>query len=275
MTHDELLRRIRLMPYEAIMLLTGKEMWKLTDGFDEELVREIVAKHTTPKGQRDAIRSLKIVWAKALQELGRQGTTTLPQYFEDWIFDLKTTVLVEAAPPVSNMVKIDTPPSPNNTSKDGAVAVASKVVNNVADKLRELNARIAELQAENEQLKSIIKEKDAEIDSLKQQLKEQSNANNTNTGNDNTDEIIEQLKPIFWSDEGQIKSFLDKIRGKKNTAVIAVIADGVTDRTISEQSCRRDLWDVLFKHHLYLASESNYNQALNKALAARKKDKGL
>ena len=274
MAHEELRRRIRLMPYDAIMLLTGKEMWKLTGCFDEELVREIVAKHRTPKGQRDAIRTLKTTRIKALQELGRPVTGS-PQYFEDWEFDLKTGVLIEVAPPVSNMVKIDTPPSPNNTSKDGAVAVASKVVNNVADKLRELNARIAELQAENEQLKSIIKEKDAEIDSLKQQLKEQSKANNTNTGNDNTDEIIEQLKPIFWSDEGQIKSFLDKIRGKKNTAVIAVIADGVTDRTISEQSCRRDLWDVLFKHHLYLASESNYNQALNKALAARKKDKGL
>ena len=35
MAHEELRRRIRLMPYDAIMLLTGKEMWKLTGCFDE------------------------------------------------------------------------------------------------------------------------------------------------------------------------------------------------------------------------------------------------
>lgn len=78
--------------------------------------------------------------------------------------------------------------------------------------------------------------------------------------------IIEQLKPIFWGDEEQIKSFLEKIRGKKNTAVIDVIAEGVKDRIISEQSCHRDLWKILHDAELYKATESNYNLALNKRL---------
>ena len=103
MTHEELKSRIRRMPYDAIMLLTGKEMWKLTDGFDEELVREIVAKHRTPKGQRDAIRTLKTTRLKAFQELGRPVSGP-PQYFEDWVFDIKTGVLVEGAPPVVNEI---------------------------------------------------------------------------------------------------------------------------------------------------------------------------
>lgn len=79
--------------------------------------------------------------------------------------------------------------------------------------------------------------------------------------------IIEKLKPIFWGDEEQIKSFLEKIRGKKNTAVIDVIAKGVKDRIISEQSCHRDLWKILHETELYKATESNYNLALkNKRL---------
>ncbi|MBO7068668.1 MAG: hypothetical protein J6W52_08325, partial [Bacteroidaceae bacterium] len=166
MTHEELKRRIKLMPYEAIMLLTGKEIWKLTDGFDEELVREIVAKHRTVRGQRAAIKDLKIARGKALIELGRP-VTGAPQYFEDWIFDLKTTVLVEPAPTVSNVIKIDNSPFSNSNSKDKAVAVASNVVNDVADKLIELKSRIAELEAENLQLKEANKTLEKQLEEFK------------------------------------------------------------------------------------------------------------
>lgn len=140
MTHEELRRRIRLMPYDAIMLLTGKEMWKLTDCFDEELVREIVAKHRTPKGQRDAIRTLKIARAKALQEIGRPVTGS-PKYFEDWVFDIKTGVLIEAAPPVVNEIVY------NIQTKKSAEAETTDI----------------------SKYKALLSKKDAEIASLKQQ----------------------------------------------------------------------------------------------------------
>lgn len=78
--------------------------------------------------------------------------------------------------------------------------------------------------------------------------------------------IIEQLKPIFWGDEGQIKNFIEKIRGKKDIAVIDVIAEGVKGRIISEKSCHRDLWRILHENQLYNSTESNYNQTLNKRL---------
>jgi len=151
MTHEELRRRIRLMPYDAIMLLTGKEMWKLTDCFDEELVREIVAKHRTPKGQRDAIRTLKIARAKALQEIGRPVTGS-PKYFEDWVFDIKTGVLVEAAPPVVNEIVY------NIQTKKSAEAETTDI----------------------SKCKALLSKKDAEIAYLKQQLEECQNNDSYN-----------------------------------------------------------------------------------------------
>lgn len=133
MTHEELLRRIRLMPYDAIMLLTGKEMWKLTGCFDEELVREIVAKHRTPKGQRDAISTLKTTRIKALKELGRPVTGS-PQYFEDWIFDIKTGVLIEVAPMERSELR-------NEHKKESAVEVPVEEASNLLARNAELIQR--------------------------------------------------------------------------------------------------------------------------------------
>lgn len=151
MTHEELKSRIRRMPYDAIMLLTGKEMWKLTDCFDEELVREIVAKHRTPKGQRDAIRTLKTTRIKALQEIGRPVTGS-PKYFEDWVFDIKTGVLVEGAPPVVNEIVY------NIQTKKSAEAETTDI----------------------SKYKALLAEKDAEIASLKQQPEECQNNDSYN-----------------------------------------------------------------------------------------------
>lgn len=248
MTHEELKSRIRRMPYDAIMLLTGKEMWKLTDGFDEELVREIVAKHRTPKGQRDAIRTLKTTRFKALQELGRPVTGP-PQYFEDWIFDLKTGVLIGAAPPVVNEIVY------NIQTKKSAEAETTDI----------------------SKYKALLSEKDAEIASLKRQL-EQKEFRSTKPEDAILKEeiirlkqkrenmLVELLVHSFFNIEADARSYVKKIdNGMDSDGVAEVTRQYYLAKKIIKNKRGRSLWEILHAANLYDKVEQSWTREMRKA----------
>lgn len=170
MTHEDLMQRIRRMPYEAIRKLSATDIWKLTFCFNRELVKEIVAKKRTPESQVEAIVLMKNTRIMALKAL-KKPITKHPEYFNDWLFDIRTGVLVEATPPVSNVVEYSTSPSSNSTPKVETVAMASKVANDVADKFREFNTKVAELQARIKELEEELEKKNREIEGYKAQGK--------------------------------------------------------------------------------------------------------
>ncbi len=248
MTHEELKSRIRRMPYDAIMLLTGKEMWKLTDCFDEELVREIVAKHRTPKGQRDAIRTLKIVRAKALQEIGRPVTGS-PKYFEDWVFDIKTGVLVEGAPTVVNEIVY------NIQTKKSAEAETTDI----------------------SKYKALLSEKDAEIASLKRQL-EQKEFRSTKPEDAILKEeiirlkqkrenmLVELLVHSFFYIEADARSYVKKIdNGMDSDGVAEVTRQYYLAGKIIKNKRGRSLWEILHAAMLYDKVEQSWTREMRKA----------
>lgn len=79
---------------------------------------------------------------------------------------------------------------------------------------------------------------------------------------DEEEEIIGELKPVFWGDEEEATQFLHRIQNMKDKGITQLVKKLVGERKISDQSCNRPLWTILYKHKLYTATESNWNTQL-------------
>ena len=75
----------------------------------------------------------------------------------------------------------------------------------------------------------------------------------------NEEDIISQLKPIFFGSEEEAKVFLVSIQGMKPTQITDKVNKLVGEKKISELSKHRDLWKVLNDCGIYERSESNWN----------------
>lgn len=74
------------------------------------------------------------------------------------------------------------------------------------------------------------------------------------------DELVQQLKPIFWGDEAAALEFLRAVRKARPKQITTTVNEWVAAKRISPQSCHRDLWKVLNEAGIYTPSESNWNQ---------------
>ncbi len=73
------------------------------------------------------------------------------------------------------------------------------------------------------------------------------------------EEVVNQLKPMFFGSEEDAKAFLVSIQGMKATQIINKVNQLVGEKKISEMSKHRDLWKVLHNCGIYERSESNWN----------------
>jgi hypothetical protein len=73
-------------------------------------------------------------------------------------------------------------------------------------------------------------------------------------------EVIEQLKPIFFGVEEEARAILTSIQGMKGTQITAKVNQLVVEKKISDMSQHRELWKVLSDCGFYDKSESNWNQ---------------
>ena len=76
-------------------------------------------------------------------------------------------------------------------------------------------------------------------------------------------EVVEKLKPIFFGIEADAREFLVSIVGMKATQITTKVNQLVDEGKISPLSSHRDLWRVLHDCGLYEKSESNWNQQVN------------
>lgn len=72
-------------------------------------------------------------------------------------------------------------------------------------------------------------------------------------------EVVEKLRPIFFGDVEDAKAFLVSIQGMKPTQITEKVNQLVRERKISDMSKRRNLWKVLHDCGIYNKSESNWN----------------
>ena len=72
-------------------------------------------------------------------------------------------------------------------------------------------------------------------------------------------DVVEKLKPMFYGQIEDAKAFLVSIQGMKPTQITDKVNQLVADNKISELSKHRDLWKVLHDCGIYERSESNWN----------------
>ena len=73
-------------------------------------------------------------------------------------------------------------------------------------------------------------------------------------------DVVEKLKPMFYGQIEDAKAFLVSIQGMKPTQITDKVNQLVSEKKISEMSKHRDLWKVLHDCGIYDKSESNWNQ---------------
>ena len=91
----------------------------------------------------------------------------------------------------------------------------------------------------------------------------QSEANQPQRIDEQQQEVVEKLKPIFFGIEADAREFLASIEGMKATQITAKVNQLVNEGKISPLSSHRDLWRALHDCGLYEKSESNWNQKVN------------
>ena len=77
--------------------------------------------------------------------------------------------------------------------------------------------------------------------------------------NDQQQDVVEKLKPMFYGQVEDAKTFLVSIQGMKPTQITDKVNQLVREKKISDMSKHRDLWKVLHDCGIYDKSESNWN----------------
>ena len=72
-------------------------------------------------------------------------------------------------------------------------------------------------------------------------------------------DVVEKLKPMFYGQIEDAKAFLVSIQGMKPTQITDKVNQLVGEKKISDMSKHRDLWKVLHDCGIYDKSESNWN----------------
>ena len=76
----------------------------------------------------------------------------------------------------------------------------------------------------------------------------------------NESEVIERLRPIFFNNEDEVKTFLNEISGMKDKDITDVVNRWVNNKRISDygNSRKGDLWSILKEAGLYESSRQNW-----------------
>ena len=148
----------------------------LTNHFEESLVRAIMYRGKNNYEQKKIIRALKTAyrnWKKDTDILwgAMPYMETYPDFLERMKVDVECGMLITEGGSISVTLK-----KPFKAPYVSATALRQHIAGTKAIESPDISkyeSRIKELEAENEQLKANIKDKDAEIASLKQQLDEE------------------------------------------------------------------------------------------------------
>ena len=73
-------------------------------------------------------------------------------------------------------------------------------------------------------------------------------------------ELISKLKPIFYNNEKEVRTFLADIQGMKPKQITDKVNQLLKEQKLSDMSKHRYLWEVLHEANIYDKTESNWNQ---------------
>ena len=75
-------------------------------------------------------------------------------------------------------------------------------------------------------------------------------------------DVLQQLKPLFYNNEDNVKQFLNEIDGMTPNDITDLVNQWVKDKRISNYGNSRKgvLWGILNKAGLYTKSRQNWNR---------------
>ena len=74
------------------------------------------------------------------------------------------------------------------------------------------------------------------------------------------EELVDNLKPIFYNNEKDVRLFLKEIEGMQPNNITDLVNKWVTDKRISDygNSRKGELWEILSEANLYTKSRQNW-----------------
>ena len=242
------LRRLEKMDEEDILSMSNHALWRLALGFThEELVRRIVAKGTDRYWKLQILEVLEKAYRVGYMALSNNHiykyaqngfTEVQPPYFNDIAYDIDTNYPL--LPDEEENADEESPLPNPNSSPSGEAGRGL------------LEARIAELERENETLRQQIEELQSQPPTSEVQ---QASTNEA---------MVELFSRVMYGDERNAKAFIESAKGRSNVEITELVAQWVRENKISAHSCRRDLWKLLYAYKLYNGTESNFNTAMRK-----------
>lgn len=241
MTDEQLIKRISEMSVSIFGGIDGINLAKLTKNFKEEFVRRIIVKSPSASGQKSLIKTIRekyIEWKRETDITYKMFPSPFggreylyPKYMEDLYFRIDCGEIIEA----EEFTMISSWDDANSSGEAGRGL---------------LEARIAELEKENEALKQQIEE-----------LQSQPQTSEVQQASTN-EALVELFSHVMYGDEQNAKAFIESAKGRNDVEITDLVAQWVRENKISSQSCRRDLWRLLHAAKLYNGTESNYNTAM-------------
>lgn len=243
MTDEQLNKRISEMSVSLFEGISAVNLAKLTRNFKEEFVRRVIAKSPYHYGQKSLIKIIRekyIEWKKETDITynilpSTHGWKIHPKYMDDLYFRIDCGEYIEA----EECTMIGSGDNPNSSPSGEAGRGL-------------LEARIAELEKENETLKQQIEELQSQPPTSEVQ---QASTNEA---------MVELFSRVMYGDEQNAKAFIESAKGRSNVEITDLVAQWVRENKISSTSCRRDLWRLLHAYKLYNGTESNFNTAMRK-----------
>lgn len=78
-------------------------------------------------------------------------------------------------------------------------------------------------------------------------------------GNPSDEEWIDEIVPCFMGVKEDALQFIGMARKMKPKQITDLVNAWLVMKKISALSCKRDLWQPLYRHNIYPCSESNWN----------------
>ncbi len=278
MTHKELMTKLSL---DIISEMPYNDLASLTDNFAEKDIRAILAKSDDIDIQRRVFASIKkkyIQWDEARDPmnfnirginksmLGGSPTPDYPKYFDDISLSLKYNFLIE---PKKEFSMPYIPASSLRQHIAGTETTETPDTSKYKALIKEQDTKIKQLQTE-------VKEKDAVIASLKQQLG-QGEFHSTKSveailkeeierqKQKREDMLVELLRTSFYV-EDDARRFVKEIdNGMDSDGVAEVACRYCIGKKIIKDKRGRSLWKILHAAKLYDKVEQSWTRVMRKA----------